>query len=85
MTTVLDDATRALAGWAITLTPHAGTVLTAIRMGLVHDAERGLFGAVPAMVRIDRGLEFASAAVSEALKALPDHPPSIEDEADGEH
>ncbi|OOC52444.1 MULTISPECIES: Mu transposase C-terminal domain-containing protein [Nocardiopsis] len=70
MTTVLDDATRALVGWAITLTPHAGTVLTAIRMGLVHDAERGPFGAVPAMVRIDRGLEFASAAVSEALKAL---------------
>ncbi|MFD0773198.1 hypothetical protein ACFQZ2_04575 [Streptomonospora algeriensis] len=37
--------------WSIALTPHAGTVLTAIRMGLVPGAERGPFGAVPALVR----------------------------------
>lgn len=70
MTTIVDDATRSLVGWAITLTPHSGTVLTAIRAGLVEDAERGPFGAVPALVRIDRGLEFASSAVTGALKAL---------------
>ncbi|MES0838372.1 Mu transposase C-terminal domain-containing protein [Nocardiopsis tropica] len=70
MTTVLDEGTRALVGWSIALNAHSGTVLTAIRMGLVQDAERGPFGAVPALVRVDRGLEFASRAVSEALNAL---------------
>jgi putative transposase len=31
LTTIIDDGTRVLAGWAIALTPHAGTVLTALR------------------------------------------------------
>lgn len=70
ITTIVDDATRALVGWAISATPHSGTVLTAVRMALVFDAERGPFGAVPAGVRVDRGLEFASNAVSEVLAAL---------------
>ena len=70
LTTVVDDATRALAGWAIALTPHAGTVLTAVRMALVHDPARGPFGAIPARVRIDRGLEFAAGAVHDAFGAL---------------
>ena len=63
-------ATRVLAGWAIALTPHAGTVLTAVRMALVHDPARGPFGAIPARVRIDRGLEFAAGAVHDAFAAL---------------
>jgi putative transposase len=70
LTTVVDDATRVLAGWAIALTPHTGTVLTAVRMALVHDPARGLFGAIPARVRIDRGLEFAAGAVHDAFAAL---------------
>jgi len=70
MTTVIDDATRALVGWAITATPHAGTVLTAIRMGLVHDPDRGLFDAIPATGRLDRGPEFAAASVRKALACL---------------
>ncbi|GAB2485828.1 Mu transposase C-terminal domain-containing protein [Nocardiopsis aegyptia] len=70
MTTIVDDATRALVGWSIALTPHTGTVLAAIRAGLVEDAERGPFGAVPALVRIDRGLEFAARPVTEALAAM---------------
>ncbi|WP_433464081.1 hypothetical protein [Spirillospora sp. CA-128828] len=32
VTMFLDDATRVITGWAISLTPHAGTVLTALRM-----------------------------------------------------
>src|SRR5271157_6316289 len=44
LTTVIDDATRVLVGWAIALTPHTGTVLTAVRMALVHDPARGPFG-----------------------------------------
>jgi putative transposase len=70
LTTVIDDATRVLAGWAIALTPHTGTVLTAVRMALVHDPARGPFGAIPAAVRIDRGLEFAAEAVHDAFAAL---------------
>jgi putative transposase len=70
LTTVVDDATRVLAGWAIALTPHAGMVLTAVRMALVHDPARGPFGAIPAGVRIDRGLEFAAEAVRDAFAAL---------------
>ncbi|MFE1099281.1 hypothetical protein ACFW4K_02105 [Nocardiopsis alba] len=70
MTTIVDEGTRALVGWSIALSPHAGTVLTAILAGLVHDPERGPFDAVPALVRIDRGLEFAVRSVTEALAAL---------------
>ncbi|MFI6603133.1 Mu transposase C-terminal domain-containing protein [Nonomuraea sp. NPDC050536] len=70
LTTVVDDGTRALLGWAIAVTPHAGTVLTAFHMALVYDVERGPFGAVPALVRIDRGLEFAAGAVYDVLAAL---------------
>jgi len=70
VTTVLDDGTRALVGWAISVVPHTGTVLTALRMGLVADPARGPFGGVPALVRLDRGLDFAAAAVDDALAAL---------------
>jgi len=70
VTTVLDDGTRALVGWAISVIPHTGTVLTGLRMGLVADPARGPFGGVPALVRIDRGLDFAAAAVEDALAAL---------------
>ncbi|MEU4332544.1 transposase family protein [Nonomuraea dietziae] len=70
LTTVVDDGTRALLGWALAVTPHTGTVLTAFHMALVYDVERGPFGAVPALVRIDRGLEFAAGAVYDVLAAL---------------
>lgn len=70
LTTVIDDGTRALVGWAISITPHSGTVLTAVRMALLSDPARGPFGAVPARVRMDRGLDFAAQAVKEALAAL---------------
>jgi putative transposase len=70
VTTVVDDGTRALVGWAISVVPHSGTVLTALRMGLVADAARGPFGGVPSLVRIDRGLDFAAAAVGDALAVL---------------
>lgn len=70
LTSIIDDGTRSLVGWAIALTPHTGTVLTALRMALLVDETRGPFGAVPAMVRVDRGLEFAAQAVKDALAAL---------------
>ncbi|MEV0399432.1 transposase family protein [Actinoallomurus sp. NPDC050550] len=70
LTSVVDDGTRALVGWAIVLSPHAGTVLTAIRMALAYDPARGPFGAVPASFRIDRGLEFAAGSVRDVFAAL---------------
>ncbi len=76
LTSAVDAGTRALVGYAIALHPNAGTVLAALRMALVHDPGRGPFGAVPAAVRVDRGLEFAASAVTGALNALcvPDTP-----------
>jgi transposase InsO family protein len=47
-----------------------GHVLTALRMALTYDPDRGPFGAVPARTRIDRGLEFAARALEDALAAL---------------
>jgi putative transposase len=70
VTTVVDTGTRALLGWAVALTPSSATVLTALRMALVHDPEQSPFGAVPALVRYDRGLEFAAQAVQDALRSL---------------
>lgn len=70
LTTVVDDGTRALLGWAIAVTPTSATVLTAMRMALVHESEVSPFGAVPELVRIDRGLEFAASAVTEVLGSL---------------
>jgi putative transposase len=40
LTSVIDDGTPAILGWAIALTPHSGTVLTALRMALVADPQR---------------------------------------------
>ncbi|GAB2469503.1 Mu transposase C-terminal domain-containing protein [Streptomyces incanus] len=70
MTTIVDDGTRALLGWSLAVTPHAGTVLTAMRMALVHEPELSPFGAVPARVRIDRGLEFAAGTIRDVMAAL---------------
>lgn len=69
LTTVVDDGTRALVEWALAIYPSAATVLTAMRMALVHDPDRSPFGAVPAKVRIDRGLEFAAGSITTALGA----------------
>ncbi|HEX4815376.1 MAG TPA: transposase family protein [Nonomuraea sp.] len=70
VTMFLDDATRLITGWAIALTPHAGTVLTALRMGMLDDPAYGVAHGVPRLLRLDRGLEFAAAAVTTATSAL---------------
>jgi putative transposase len=64
VTMFIDDATRVITGWAIALTPHAGTVLTSLRMGMLEDAAYGVAHGVPRLLRLDRGLEFAAAARS---------------------
>lgn len=58
-----------ISGWAIALTPHAGTVLTALRMGMLPD-DAGPACGVPGMLRLDHGLEFAAESVRAAANAL---------------
>lgn len=70
LTSVVDDGTRGLLGWALALTPHSGTVLTALRMALLPDPVRGPFGGIPARVRVDQGLDFAAEVITDALTAL---------------
>jgi putative transposase len=70
VTMFIDDATRVITGWAIGLTPHTGTVLTALRMGMIDDPATGPAHGVPRLLRLDQGLEFAAAAVKAATGAL---------------
>ncbi|WP_314250696.1 DDE-type integrase/transposase/recombinase [Streptomyces sp. DSM 40907] len=70
MTTVIDDGTRALLGWAVAVTPTSGTVFTAMRMAMLHQPDLSPFGTVPDRVRIDQGLEFAADDVEAALGTL---------------
>ncbi|MEV5576912.1 Mu transposase C-terminal domain-containing protein [Spirillospora sp. NPDC052269] len=70
LTAFTDARTRAIVGWCLALRPSSATVLTALRMALVHEPDRGPWGAVPAAVRIDGGLEFAATAVQDALNSL---------------
>lgn len=83
LTAFTDAGTRAIVGWCLALHPSSATVLAALRMALVHAPDRGPWGAVPAAVRIDGGLEFAAGAVQDALnslsvtcEALPPAPPN---------
>jgi putative transposase len=70
VTMFIDDATRVITGWAIGLTPHAGTVLTSLRMGMISDPVSGPAHGVPGLLRLDQGLEFAAASVKAATSAL---------------
>lgn len=70
LTSVIDCGTRALLGWCLSTRPTQSTVLTTLRMALEHAPARGPFGAVPRLVRVDQGLEFAAEAVRAALGSL---------------
>jgi putative transposase len=70
VTLFLDAYSRLVMGWAISLRPSSATSLTALRMGLVVDPERGPFGGVPTLLRWDNGLEFAATALTRAAAAL---------------
>jgi putative transposase len=70
VTLFLDAYSRLVMGWAISLYPSSATALTALRMGLVIDPERGPFGGVPTLLRWDNGLEFAATALTRAAAAL---------------
>jgi putative transposase len=69
ITMFIDDGTRVISGWALSPTAHTGTVLTALRMGMLADPCGPATG-VPEALRLDQGLEFAADAVAAAAQTL---------------
>ncbi len=70
VTLFVDDYSRAIMGWAISLQPTSAEVLAALRDALVVHHGRGPFGGVPQRLRWDHGLEFAAGAVGHAALSL---------------
>lgn len=70
VTMVVDQFSRLIVGWAVSLRPTAAEVLAALRMAVVVDPARGAFGGVPGGLRFDGGLEFAARAIEDAALAL---------------
>lgn len=69
-TLFLDAYSRLIMGWALSLHPHAGVVLAALRAGIVVDEDRGPFGGLPEALRPDNGLEFMATALRRCTAAL---------------
>jgi putative transposase len=70
VTLFLDDYSRVIMGWAISLQPSSAEVLAALRDAILVDPGRGPFGGLPGRLRWDHGLEFAAGAVEQAALAL---------------
>jgi putative transposase len=70
VTLFVDQFSRLIVGWAISLRPTQTEVLAALRMAVTADSERGGFGGVPVLLRWDRGLEFAAESIGQATLAL---------------
>jgi putative transposase len=70
VTLFLDDFSRAIMGWAISLRPTAAEVLGALRDAVLVHPGRGPFRGVPGRLRWDHGMEFAAGAVEQAALAL---------------
>jgi putative transposase len=60
VTLFLDEFSRLIVGWAISMRPSQAEVLAGLRMAVVVDPDRGSFGGVPLLLRFDGGLEFAA-------------------------
>jgi putative transposase len=70
VTLFVDQFSRLIVGWAMSLRPTQAEVLAALRMAVTVDPERGPFGGVPVLLRWDRGLEFAADSIAQATLAL---------------
>lgn len=70
VTVFVDQFSRLIVGWAISLRPTQAEVLAALRMAVTVDPARGPFGGVPAALRWDGGLEFAARSIEQATRAL---------------
>lgn len=70
LTSFVDGYSRAVMGWAVSDTPTAGTVLAALGEAIRVDPTRGPFGGLPAVLRLDHGLEFAAQSLRRACGVL---------------
>jgi putative transposase len=70
VTLFVDQFSRLIVGWAMSLRPTQAEVLAALRMAVTVDPARGPFGGVPVLLRWDRGLEFAADSIAQATLAL---------------
>ena len=68
-TLFIDQFSRLIVGWALSLRPTAAEVLAAIRTAVVHDPDRP-YGGVPLRLRWDHGREFGADAVAQAAAVL---------------
>ncbi|MFE5398661.1 Mu transposase C-terminal domain-containing protein [Streptomyces sp. NPDC056568] len=66
-----DCHTGMIMGWAVTPHfPHRGSILAALRSCILHGDTYGPAGGLPTRIRIDRGRDFLSHAVQDALGAF---------------
>ncbi|WP_344353882.1 transposase family protein, partial [Streptomyces nogalater] len=66
-----DCHTGMIMGWAVTPHfPHRGSILAALRSCILRGGTYGPAGGLPARIRIDRGKDFLSRAVQDALGAF---------------
>ncbi|MEI7030794.1 Mu transposase C-terminal domain-containing protein [Streptomyces pratensis] len=71
VTWFIDCATRVICGFAVTAqVPSRESVLVALRDAISREGEHGPFGGLPGAVRVDRGKDFLSRTVGEALGAF---------------
>jgi putative transposase len=71
ITWFIDTATKVITGAAVTPGhPSRASVLAALRAAVVREEPYGPAGGVPEQVRVDRGKDFLSAAVTTALGAM---------------
>jgi putative transposase len=71
VTWFVDCATRVICGWSVTAqVPSRESILVALRDAVSREGEHGPFGGLPGAVRVDRGKDFLSRAVGEALGAF---------------
>lgn len=71
VTWFIDCATRVICGFAVTAqVPSRESILVALRDAISREGEHGPFGGLPGAVRVDRGRDFLSRAVGEALGAF---------------
>ncbi len=70
VTLFVDAYCRLIMGWAISTYPSSAHVLAGLRAGIAVDEARGPYGGVPAVIRPDRGLEFAAKSITRAAASV---------------
>lgn len=69
-TLFVDQFSRLIVGWSLSLRPTQSEVLAALRMAVMVDSERGPYGGIPTRLRWDNGLEFAATSIEDAALGL---------------